>query len=284
MLDVFGDAIFVVDTGGSFEAPPLVILHGFPTCSHDFDRVLDRLAADRRVVVHDHLGFGLSAKPMDRAYSLMEQAEVALAVWRAVGIEGPVDLLAHDYGTSVATELLARRERAPTVEAPSLRSLTLCNGSVHIDLAKLSWPQVVLRHEFWGPILARNGSKALMGRRLRQTLADPAGFTDEDIDFLWSCYEGADRGVLAVVSRYTFERTRFARRWIGALERLDVPTHVLWGREDPIAVPAIAEALAGEIPGATLTWLDGLAHYPMVEAPERWADAVVGFLAGLRAE
>ncbi len=281
-IDVFGDRIFVVDTGGEFEAPPLVVLHGFPTCSHDFERVLARLSAGRRVVVHDHLGFGLSDKPLDRAYSLVEQAEVAVAVWREVGLEGPVDLLAHDYGTSVATELLARRERAPAA-APALRSVTLCNGSVHIDLAKLSWPQVVLRHDFWGPVLARRGSKALMGRRLRKTLARPEAFTDADIDFLWSCYDGQDRAVLAVIARYTFERSRFARRWIGALERLDLPAHVLWGREDPIAVPAIAEALAGEIPGARLTWLDGLAHYPMVEDPDAWADAALDFLDGIDA-
>jgi pimeloyl-ACP methyl ester carboxylesterase len=176
---------------------------------------------------------------------------------------------------------LARPERADVVGWPTLRSLTLCDGAVHIDLAKLSWPQVVLRHPTFGPMLGRLGSKSFMGRRLRKTLANPAGFRDDDIDFLWSCYDGWDRAVLAVISRYTFERSRFARRWIGALERLDVPTHVLWGHDDPIAVPAIAEALAGEIPGARLQWLEGVAHYPMVEAPEVWAASVLEFFTGL---
>ena len=71
-VDGFEDRIFVVDTGGDFAAPPLLILHGFPTCSHDYARVIDQLAASRRVVVHAHLGFGLSDKPMDRPYSLFE--------------------------------------------------------------------------------------------------------------------------------------------------------------------------------------------------------------------
>ena len=74
------------------------------------------------------------------------------------------------------------------------------------------------------------------------------------------------------------ERVRFRDRWIGALTRLDVPTHVLWANRDPIAVPAIAEALAGEIPGARLAWLDGLGHYPMLEDAERWALAARAFL------
>jgi pimeloyl-ACP methyl ester carboxylesterase len=136
---------------------------------------------------------------------------------------------------------LARPERTDVVGWPTLRSLTLCNGAVHIDLAKLSWPQVVLRHPTFGPMLGRLGSKSFMGRRLRKTLANPAGFRDDDIDFLWSCYGGWGRAVLAFISGY----------------------------------------MAGEIPGARLQWLEGVAHYPMVEAPEVWAASVLGFFTGL---
>ncbi len=87
---------------------------------------------------------------------------------------------------------------------------------------------------------------------------------------------------LAPISSYLDERMRFWNRWIGALTRLDRPTHVLWGRRDPIAVPAIAEALASEIPDVTLTWLDELGHYPMLESPARWAEAVLAFAPGRR--
>jgi pimeloyl-ACP methyl ester carboxylesterase len=50
---------------------------------------------------------------------------------------------------------------------------------------------------------------------------------------------------------------------------------------DPIALPAVAQRLAAEIPGARLTWLDDLGHYPMLEDPERWSAAVLRFLAEL---
>ena len=70
---------------------------------------------------------------------------------------------------------------------------------------------------------------------------------------------------------------RFRERWVGALEHLDIPAHILWGRRDPIAVPAIAEALAGEIPNARLTWLDEEGHFPMLEAPDKWAAAILDF-------
>lgn len=53
---------------------------------------------------------------------------------------------------------------------------------------------------------------------------------------------------------------------------------MVWGRQDPVAVPAIGQQVADETPDARLTWLEGLGHCPMVEDPDAWAAAVLGFL------
>lgn len=278
-LEVLGRAVFVVDEGPR-DAPPLLILHGFPTSSLDFRHVLAPLAARHRVIVHDHLGFGLSDKPLDYSYSLVEQAEVALAVWRALGVDHG-HVLAHDYGTSVATELVARRERGGLPVA--LDALTLANGSVHLELAHLSLPQRLLRSRTLGPAFASLGSRTVFKLQLRRIFGRPDAVADAELDQAWEAIAWNDgKRRLAPISSYLDERMRFWNRWIGALTRLDRPTHVLWGRRDPIAVPAIAEALAAEIPGAALTWLDELGHYPMLEDPRRWADAVLGFEPGRR--
>lgn len=273
-LSIFGRSVFVVEAGPR-DAPAILVLHGFPTCSLDFRSVLTPLAARHRVIVHDHLGFGLSDKPIDYSYSLLEQAEVALAVWRALGVRSG-HVLAHDYGTSVATELVARRERGGL--PLEIESLTLANGSVHLELARLSLPQRLLRNERLGPIFAAMGSRAVFKLQLRRIFGRPDAVADEELDLAWEAVSWNDgRRRLAPISSYLNERIRFWNRWIGALTRFDRPAHVLWGRRDPIAVPAIAEALAGEIAGAELTWLDELGHYPMLEAPARWASAVLSF-------
>ena len=49
---------------------------------------------------------------------------------------------------------------------------------------------------------------------------------------------------------------------------------MVWGPEDPIAVPAMAEHLVATRTDATLTWIDGAGHYPMVESPEAFLAAV----------
>jgi pimeloyl-ACP methyl ester carboxylesterase len=58
---------------------------------------------------------------------------------------------------------------------------------------------------------------------------------------------------------------------------------VLWGRRDPVAVPAIAEALAGETPGARLVWMEDLGHYPQLEDPARVVEESIRFLGATNA-
>ncbi len=277
LVRVSGHDVFVIDEASSDATrTPIVVLHGYPTSSLDFERALPRLAAGRRVVVHDHLGFGLSAKPERYGFTLIDQAEIALGVWRQLGISR-AHVVAHDYGTSVATELIARRERG--LLPIELASLTLCNGSMHIELAHLKLTQKLLKSHVAGPLLARLTSKRLFTTQLRSVFARRDALTDDELALHWEALLHNDgRRALPEVSRYHEDRWRFWHRWIGALTRLDLPTHVVWGRRDPVAVAAIAEQLAREIPGARLTWLEALGHYPMLEDPAAWSDAVLGGL------
>lgn len=274
-VTVHGRRVFVVERGQP-DRPAVVILHGYPTSSHDWSRVLVQLSASYRIVVHDHLGFGLSEKPTDYSYSLVEQAEIAVGLWRQLGIDR-AHLIAHDYGTSVATEILARAERQPW--GITFESLTLSNGSVHIELAKPRLIQHLLANPTLGPTVAQLASFSTLKRNFTRIIATKGALEDHDLRTIWELIEREDgRARLPQISRYLDERRKFWHRWIGALTRLEFPTLVLWGDQDPVARNVIAEALAGEIPGARLQWLTGVGHYPMVEVPDRYGAAVLGFL------
>lgn len=272
---MLGRTLFVVDTGPR-DAAPILVLHGFPTSSFDFHAALGRLSARRRVILHDHLGFGFSDKPADFSYSLIEQADIALMVWQKLGVTRG-HILAHDYGTSIATELLARRERGllPT----EVLSLTLTNGSVHRELAHLQPSQKILLHKSWGPVFARLANKIVFRLQIRRILGEGANVSDDELDAMWAGIRHDDGNLrLPEISGYLDERVRFKERWIGSLTRFDRPAHVLWGHRDPIAVPLMAETLTAEIPTAKLTWLKDLGHYPMLERPAEWAEAAAGFI------
>lgn len=269
--------VFVMDTGERLRTnvPPLIILHGFPTSCHDFVPCIETLKASRRVLTFDFLGFGLSDKPKRFSYSLHEQTDLALAVAREAGISR-AHVWAHDMGTSVATELCARRERG-LLHDLELASLTLMNGSVHVELAKLTLGQKLLRSPL-GSVFVRVSNRASFQRQMRALFAQPVAAAT--LEEMWQLLELND-GVLRLPStiRYVSERYLYWDRWIGALRRLELPTLIAWGERDPVAIMPIARALAAEIPHAKLVTWPELGHYPQVEAPGRVCADLSSFLA-----
>jgi pimeloyl-ACP methyl ester carboxylesterase len=272
-IDTPDGRVFYAELGREHRARgSVLVLHGFPTSSWDFAQVADRLASTRHVVLFDFLGFGLSSKPEEFAYSLFEQAEIAELVAEKVGIER-CHLASHDMGTSVATELLARRERGRL--RFGIESFVLMNGSVHIELSQLTAAQQILRSPL-GPAFARLNNRFTFKAQFKRVFARPP--SSAELDAIWSLVareDGAER--LPSIIGYIDERKRFRRRWIGALERADIPALIAWGEKDPVAVLPIAKRLAAEIPGAKAVFWPDLGHYPQLEDPARVADVFARF-------
>ena len=238
--------------------------------------MLDDLAGTYRVIVHDHLGFGLSDKPRDYSYSLIEQTDMALLLWQKLGVRS-AHVFGHDYGTSIATELLARWNLG--FRPVQLESMTLCNGSVHIELAKLRVIQKLLRNDTLGPIVAQLSTQLVFNRNMRKLWHDPSVLPQADLDVMWGLLtRDGGRAVLPKITHYLRDRVHFWHRWIGALQQSRLPLNFLWGAEDPIVGGDIAKVHHDEAPGSQLKILDGVGHYPMLEAPERWTQGLLSLL------
>jgi pimeloyl-ACP methyl ester carboxylesterase len=271
MLSIHGLEIFFRRVNAGTAGVPTVFLHGFPSSSFDFYPLDPLLGAGERVYF-DFPGYGLSAKPNDYSYSLFEQADIVEGLLAKLGIH-EAHVLAHDMGTSVACELAARHNRG--LLGFRMRSLILMNGSVHLELAQLTPSQKLLRSPL-GRLAARLSSGPAFKAQLRRILAKPV--SGEELEAMWQLMRYRDGHLrLPDIIRYLDERTRFAHRWIGALTELSIPVGIIWGRKDPVAVAAIAEALAREIPTAKLTWLPNLGHYPQLEEPQAVAVALIVF-------
>ena len=286
LVPIGNHEIFVVDvapdlaSGSTGSDTPLLVLHGFPTSSIDFDAVLGVLAAGRRVVLFDFLGFGMSSKP-DHRYSLLTQADVAAAVVDHLGLDR-VDLLTHDIGDSVGGELLARS--AEGALAFEIGHRVLANGSIYYDLTQftdgqkflLGLPDAVL------PVDQAPDVDTIVGS-LEGTFAPPGGDASRpDPDLVRAgadlvLLSGGNR-LLPRTIRYIEDRQTHGDRWAHAIETHAAPLAVVWGDADPIAVWPMVERLVGQRPDATVTRLAGVGHYPMVEAPAAFADAVVAGL------
>jgi pimeloyl-ACP methyl ester carboxylesterase len=269
--------VFTVEQTGSGVGDPILVLHGFPTCSYDWAPVLPALAERGRVVLFDFPGYGLSTKD-DRAYSLFDQADTVEALAEHLGLDS-VALVTHDMGDSVGGELLARSLDGTLSFDVSRRVVT--NGSIYLDLAQLTDGQKLLESlpdaalpEGAGPDVAG------LAAALRATLAPDSPVPDDELTILAELitHEGGNR-LLPRLIRYLGERRVHESRWTGAIERHPAPLTIVWGDLDPIAVWPMAERLHAARPDATLVRLGGVGHYPMLEAPEPFSNALTTALA-----
>jgi len=280
-VTVGGESVAVVDLPAreGEQSRPLLVIHGYPTSSIDFQAVAGPLSAGRRVVLVDLPGYGLSAKP-DRPYSLFGQADVVVAVAADAGLDR-VDLLTHDMGDSVGGELLARSLEGTL--GFELRRRVVTNGSIYLGLAQLTDGQQALRRMPDERLPEGVGPDAAGLTDVLVELCAPARRTDEVRARMRAGAElvvrdGGNR-LMARLIRYIDERARHETRWTGAIESHPSPLTLVWGRYDPIAVATMVDRLAERRPDAAVTWLDA-GHWPMIELPDEFTRAVLAGLDG----
>ena len=288
-LDSPDGKVFVVDTPASTAStpssrPPLLVLHGFPTSSFDFRAVLGLWSENRRVILFDQIGFGLSDKP-DRRYGIHLHADTAQHVVSELGVE-EFDLLTHDMGDSVGGEILARDSEARL--NATVRRRVICNGSIYLDLAQLTLGQQLLMglpDEATDELPVESFVNGVTGTFAPDREVDPV---DAAAHGLLAQTNGGLR-LMARLIRYLEDRKAEESRYTGAIESHPSPLRIVWGDQDPVAVIAMAHRLADRLVGDTddggvadeypdMEILTGVGHYPMIEAPERFARSV---LAGL---
>jgi pimeloyl-ACP methyl ester carboxylesterase len=269
--------------------PLLLLLHGFPSSSYDWRRLLEE-EREQAALAFDYLGFGLSEKPADHEYTLGEQADIAEELVRrhrhmtgrssaspAERPRIPVFLVAHDMGTSVATELMARDINAEL--EMDVRGALLFNGSVVQEAASPTIAQRLLRGPL-GPVFARLSVEPFFRQQLGSVFSPDHPLTDQEAEDQWCLISG--RGGIRLGHKlisYVDERERYAERWHGALRDWPKPVSLVWGMLDPVATERVVEALLSLRPSAPLTRLEDIGHYPQIEDPSRLAGALREALA-----
>lgn len=258
-----GHRVFVRE-GGPADAPLLTFLHGFPTSSLDWAGMFSRLEGERRLLAPDFLGFGDSDKPRPHRYSLLEQADAVEAAWTRFGVSRTA-IVAHDYGVSVAQELLARRDDGDLpVEVTAVAFL---NGGMIPSLHRALPIQKLLAHRVTGPLLTRLTTERTFRAGMRRVIARP--IADAELHEHWlALVNRGGRDLGHALLAYIDERRRYAKRWEEAIVRADVPLRFVWGPLDPVSGAHMLAELRLRRPDAAVTELAGVGHYPQLEDPE----------------
>jgi pimeloyl-ACP methyl ester carboxylesterase len=229
------------------------------------------------VLAPDFLGFGLSEKPRDHRYTLHWQADMVEELVRRHGGGKSVFFLAHDMGTSVANELMARDiEGALEMD---LGGGLLMNGSMIQDAASPTIGQRILRSAV-GPLFSRLSSERFFRQQFGSIFSSEHPLTAEEAEDQWELIcAGGGRTLNHKTIAYMEERFKHAERWHGAIRDWEKPLSLAWGMLDPVATEAVLDAVLALRPNAPVTRFEDLGHYPQIEDPERVAAALDAALA-----
>ena len=244
---------------------PLLLIHGFPTASWDWHYLWQPLARRYRVIACDMLGFGDSAKPREHAYSLLEQADLQQALLEHLDVKRPVHVLAHDYGDSVAQELLARHVEGRF----EMGSCAFLNGVLFPERHRPLRVQTMLLGRL-GWLVGRLFDRNSLDRDFSRTFGPDTRPSESELDDFWSLISAA-RGhhVLYRLIKYVPERVALRERWVQAMQRNKVPMRFINGAADPVSGVQMVERYRELIPDPDTVLLPNVGRYPQTEAPAR---------------
>ncbi len=272
--------LFYVDEG---DGEALLLIHGFPTASWDWAAMWPKLTRRYRCIAPDMIGFGFSAKPYRYDYSIMDQADLHEALLEQLGVKR-VHVLAHDYGDTVAQELLARFNERQAQGGSGLQLLSLCllNGGLFPETHRARPVQKLLNSPL-GWLLSRLMNKRSFASSFAAVFGENTQPSQAELDDFWSLVsrQGGTR-ITHKLIRYINERREHRERWVGALQQACIPLHVIDGAVDPVSGRHMAERYCELIPEPDVLLLEGIGHYPQVEASGLVYEGYTKFRSGIK--
>ena len=269
-LEVEGVRLHYVERGAG---TPVVLIHGNGVSLEDFEAsgLLDRLAADHRVVAIDRPGFGHSSRPRDRMWTPKAQAKALHAALQALGIT-QARVVGHSMGAMVATALaldypedVARLVLLGGYYYPTLRLDALVAAPVALpvvgDALRYTVTAAVSRATLNGAVktmFAPNDvPDGFFGVLSREMMLRPGQLRANAEDAAFMMQAASDAA--------------------GRYGDLQMPVVIVAGQDDGIVDPhAHSARLHGDVSGSEFFIIPGTGHMVHHAVPSRIAEAVGG--------
>ncbi len=244
----------------------LLLLHGFPTSSHDYHKLWDALSEQFALLTFDMIGYGSSAKPTNFDYTTFHQADILQSLVESLNIK-KVHILAHDYGNTITQELLARAgEKRLNF---TIETICFMNGALFPETHRPIPAQKLLLSPIgflFGRLISNN--------KFKQSLASVFGErtqpTDAEMNEFVEAFKFNDGQKIAYkLIRYMPEREKYRARWVGALEQMTQPFRFINGLEDRVSGAHLVKRFRQVLPHQTdIIELPGIGHFPHFEVPD----------------
>ena len=273
-LSLCGRNIFVIEDGDR-SLPTLLFIHGFPTASWDWQPMWQTLKQHFHLVAMDMLGFGFSDKPDQHTYSIHGQADIVEALVEAKSLK-QFHVLAHDYGDTVAQELLARQMEGKGAG----QWLTCCflNGGLFPETHRARLIQKLLLSPL-GSMLNKLSGYSQFKRSFSGVFGPSTKPDETELKEFWQLINYNDgKHIFHNLITYMRDRKLHRQRWVEVLQHSTIPLALINGSVDPVSGAHMVSRYK-EL-GCRLDYLGELAsigHYPQVEDPEGVAENFLRF-------
>jgi haloalkane dehalogenase len=267
-LDQDGLRMHYLDEGAG---DPVLCLHGEPTWSFLYRKMIPALAGVARVVAPDYFGFGRSDKPTEADwYTFDRHYGSILRLVEGLDLRG-LTVVVQDWGGPIGLRLAV--ERPERVERLVIMNTGVGGGRPPSE----TW----LRFR---DVVRAAGGDFQAGRLIRTSTV--RGLADEVV----AAYDApfpvpeSKAGILAFPEHVPTEpehpNTAPLMAIREALRSWEKPALVLFGDSDPIFAPRVAERIAALIPGALPAELiENAGHFVQEDAGEELATRIVEFLS-----
>ena len=274
---VNGIRLHYVEAGSG---PLVILLHGFPEFWYAWRHQIPALAAAGcHVIAPDMRGYNLSEKPAGvRAYMLASlTADVAALIEHLGAAQATV--VGHDWGGGVAWAVPMRYphlvERLVILNAPHpgalLRELKTP------DQLRKSWYMFFFQLPWLPELAIRSGNCAILRDMLRHEPRRPGAFSEEDIGLYVQAL--MQPGALtAALNYYRALGRRSPLRAAREVRRIDVPTLLIWGEQDPYLSIRLTRDLERWVPDLRVERIPEASHWVQADAPERVNSLINDFL------
>jgi pimeloyl-ACP methyl ester carboxylesterase len=259
--------------GSNPSGPVLLLVHGFPTASWDWEKIWPDLQRYRLRTL-DMIGFGFSDKPYRYNYSILDQSDIYDKFLTDRSIS-EFHMFSHDYGDTVAQELIARD--IESASRPKLLSVALLNGGLLPETHRRVRFQSLLL-SLVGPIFSQLITKKTLDRTMRKVFGPTAPPDEATLTAIWELIT-ANHGyrIFHKLIRYIPERIEHRERWVGALQKTPAPMLLIDGMIDPISGGHMVAHFRELVPKAKVAELKEIGHYPQVQAPREVLAAYLSF-------
>ena len=276
-LDLGGIRLHYLDEGSG---PPVLCVHGNPSWSFYYRRVVNELSRDHRVIVPDHVGCGLSDKPGDDAYDYTLERRVAdlEALVDELGITSGLTLIVHDWGGMIGMGLAHRR---PGLVA---RIVALNTAAFPLPSSKpFPWPLWLVRNTPVGAFLVQRFNafsrgaarycvtRGKMDPRVRQGMIAPYEPLDARIATLRFVQD-----IPLGPGDQAWDLLKAVEDGLG--QHADTPVLLCWGMKDFVFDRHFLDIFVEHWPHAEVMRLDDAGHYVLEDAPEDVVPRIRHFL------